>query len=196
MNNKSLMQIALGDQWQELPPALKAHYQSNANSDIGQMDIEYPIYMKPYLTLLRLFGALINRRGKNIPTTVEKHMKGDIQYWKRTIRFTQDKIILFKSFWVNDGSNELIEYVNPFLGLRMSVHIENNELHYEGRNFVVKLGNLLIPIPEWLVLGHTTIIETALNDNEFKMDFKLSHPIFGTVFRYSGKFKNITKSIS
>jgi len=192
MNNKSLMQIALGDQWQELPPALQAHYQSNANSDIGQMDIEYPIYMQPYLSVLRLFGVLINRRGKNIPTTVEKHMKGDIQYWKRTIRFSQDKIILFNSFWVHDGDNELIEYVNPFLGLRMSVHIENNELHYEGCNFVVKLGKLLLPIPEWLVLGHTTIVETALNDSEFRMDFKLKYPILGIIFRYSGEFKNIS----
>ena len=192
MKNNSLMQIALGDQWQELPLALQAHYQSKANSDIGEMDIEYPVYMQPYLSVLRLFGALINRRGKNIPTTVEKHMKGDVQYWKRTIRFSQDKIILFKSFWVYAGSNELIEYVNPFLGLRMSVHIENNELHYEGRNFVVKLGKWLIPIPEWLVLGHTTIIETALSDNEFKMDFKLRHPILGVIFRYSGKFKNVS----
>lgn len=195
MNKKSLMQIALGDQWKELPPALQAHYQSHDNSDIGQLDIEYPLFMQPYLTLLHLLGALINRRGKNIPTTVEKHMKGDIQYWKRSILFTGDKTIFFNSFWLHDGGNELIEYVNPFLGLRMSVHIENNQLHYEGRNFVVKLGKLLIPIPEWLVLGHTTIIETALNDHEFKMDFKLNHPIFGTVFRYSGKFKNTTKNI-
>jgi len=192
MNNKSLMQIALGDQWQQLPPALQAHYQSNANSDIGQMDIEYPVYMQPYLTLLRLFGVLINRRGKNISTTVEKHMEGDIQYWKRTIRFSQDKIILFNSYWVHDGNNELIEYVNPFLGLRMSVHIENNELHYEGRNFVVKLGKLLLPIPEWLVLGHTTIVETAISDSKFKMNFKLRHPLFGIIFGYSGEFKNIS----
>lgn len=192
MKTKSLMQIALGDQWQELPPALQAHYQSNANSDIGKMDIEYPIYMQPYLTVLRLFRVLINRRGKNIPTTVEKQMKGDIQYWKRTIRFSQDKIILFNSFWIHDGGNELIEYVNSFLGLKMSVHIENNELHYEGRSFVVKLGKLLLPIPEWLVLGHTTIVETALNDSEFRMDFKLKHPILGTIFRYSGEFKNIS----
>jgi len=186
------MQIALGDQWQQLPPALQAHYQSNDNSDIGYLDIKYPIYMQPYLTLLRLFGALINRRGEKVPTMVEKHMKGDIQYWKRTISFSQDKIILFKSFWVYAGSNELIEYVNPFLGLRMSVYIKNNELHYEGRNFVVKLGKWLMPIPEWLVLGHTTIIETALSDNEFKMNFKLRHPILGTIFCYSGKFKNVS----
>ena len=119
-------------------------------------------------------------------------MQGDIQYWKRTIRFSQDKIILFKSFWFHDGSNELIEYVNPFLGLRMSVHVENNELHYEGCNFVVKLGKFLLPIPEWLVLGHTTIIETAISETEFKMNFKLKHPLFGTLFSYSGKFKTIS----
>ena len=186
------MQIALADQWQQLPPALQAHYQFNDNSDIGHLDIKYPIYMQPYLTLLRLFGALINRRGEKVPTTVEKHMQGDIQYWKRTIRFSQDKIILFKSFWFHDGSNELIEYVNPFLGLRMSVHVENNELHYEGCNFVVKLGKFLLPIPEWLVLGHTTIIETAISETEFKMNFKLKHPLFGTLFSYSGKFKTIS----
>jgi len=192
MNNKSLMQIALADQWQQLPPALQAHYQPNDNSDIGQMDVEYPVYMQPYLSLLRLFGVLINRRGENIPTTVEKHMQGNIQYWKRTICFSQDKTILFNSFWVHDGSNELIEYVNPFVGLRMSVHIENNELHYEGRNFVVRLRKFLLPIPEWLVLGHTSIVEAALSDDEFKMDFKLTHPLLGTIFRYSGKFKNVS----
>ena len=192
MNNKSLMQIALGDQWQELPPALQAHYQSNANSDIGKMDIEYPIYMQPYLTVLRLFGVLINRRGKNIPTIVQKNMNGDVQYWKRTIRFSQDKTILFNSFWVHESSNELIEYVNSFLGLRMSVHIENNELHYEGRNFVVKLGKFLLPIPEWLVLGHTTIVESAVSDHEFQMNFKLRHPLFGIIFSYSGIFKTIS----
>jgi len=192
MNEKSLMQIALGDQWQELPSALQAHYQSNANTDIGQMDIEYPLFMQPYLTVLRLFGVLVNRRGKKIPTTVEKHMKGDIQYWKRTIRFSEEKIILFNSFCVHDRGNELIEYVNLFLGLRMRVHIENNELHYEGCNFVLKLGKLLVPIPEWLLLGHTTIVETAITDCEFTMDFKLTHPILGLIFRYSGEFKNIS----
>jgi len=192
MNNKSLMQIALADQWQQLPAGLKAHYQLNNNADIGQLNIEYPMYMQPFLTLLRLFGVLINRRGENIDTTVEKHMQGDIQYWKRSIRFSENKIIYFNSFWVHAGSNELIEYVNQFLGLRMSVHIENNELHYEGLSFVLKLGKLIIPIPEWLLLGHTTIVETGLSDSEFKMDFKLKHPLFGRIFRYSGEFKNVS----
>ncbi len=189
MNKQSIMQIALGKQWQQLPPALQAHYQYKANSDVGALDIEYPVYMQPYLSFLHLFGVLINRRGKNIPTTVEKHMQGDIQYWKRSICFADKKIILFKSFWIHDINNELIEFVNPFFGLRMSVKVENNKLHYEGRNFVIKLGKLLIPIPESLVLGHTIIVETAVSDSTFKMDFKLRHPLFGIIFCYSGIFK-------
>jgi len=196
MNKQSLMQIALGDQWQKLPAALQAHYQHDINSDVGCLDIKYPIYMQPYLTLLHLLGALINRRGENIPTTVEKHMQGDVQYWKRTIRFPQNKIIFFKSFWVHDKNNELIEYVNPYIGLRMSVYVQNSELHYEGCHFVVKLGKSLISIPEWLVLGHTTIVETAISDKEFEMDFQLRHPLFGSVFSYSGKFKNTSSKLS
>jgi len=192
MNKKSLMQIALADQWQQLPPALQAHYQLNTNTDIGQLNIEYPIYMQPFLTFLRLFGVLINRRGENVDTTVDKHMQGDIQYWKRSIRFSENRTIYFNSFWVHTGGNELIEYVNPFLGLRMSVHIENNELHYEGLSFVLKLGQLIIPVPEWLLLGHTTIVETGISESDFKMDFKLRHPLLGRVFRYSGKFKNVS----
>ena len=190
MNNKSLMQKALGDQWQQLPPVLQAHYQYSTNSDIGYMDIEYPIYMQPYLTFLRMFGALINRRGKNIPTIVQKQMQDEAQYWKRTIRFPNNKTIYFKSFWVYNKENELIEYINSFIGLSMRVHVENNKLHYEGQHFVLKLGKILIPIPEWVILGHTTIIEVSKNESEFEMDFKLRHPLFGMIFRYSGKFKN------
>jgi len=186
------MQIALADQWQQLPPALQAHYQLNTNTDVGQLNIEYPVYMQPFLTFLRLFGVLINKRGENIDTTVDKHMQEDIQYWKRSICFSENKIIYFNSFWVYAGGNELIEYVNPFLGLRMSVHIENSELHYVGRSFVLKLWKLIIPIPEWLLLGHTTIVETGLSDSEFKMDFKLKHPLFGRIFRYSGRFKTVS----
>jgi hypothetical protein len=110
------MQKALGDQWQQLPLALKSHYQHNKNSDTGYLNVEYPIYMYPYLTFLHLFGVLINRRGKNLPTTVEKHMQGQIQFWKRTINFPESTRVLFNSFWIYDKNNELIEFINPFIG--------------------------------------------------------------------------------
>ena len=190
MTTKPLMQQALGDaQWAQLPPALQAHYQQNDNRDVGALDIDYPALMQPYLHFLRLFGALLNRRGKGIATTVAKHMEGDTQCWKRTVTFPDGKTLLFQSRWQYGGGNEVVEYVSPIMGLRMAVSVVDGKLHYSGKHLVLKLGSVLIPIPEWLVLGHTTIVETALDDSSFAMDFRLTHPWFGEVYRYAGTFR-------
>lgn len=191
---KPLMQQALGAQWEQLPPTLQAHYQHDPNTEVGELDIEYPGFMQPYLSFMRLLGALVNRRGKAVPITVETWMEGSIQRWKRTLHFPDGQEILFKSVCVYAGSNELIEYVNAFLGMRMAVTVEDGKLNYAGRHYVLKLGSVLLPIPEWLVLGHTTVVETALDDANFAMDFRLTHPWFGEVYRYAGKFR--TKSLT
>lgn len=185
---QSLMQQVLDDQWTQLPPALQAHYALNDNRDIGVLDIEYPDFMQCYLNLIFLFGALINRRGKQTPTIVQKWMQGQTQHWKRTIRFGDGKEIIFQSRWEYAGPHELIEYVNAFMGLRMATYVRDNKLIYRGISLVLKLGPIKLPIPEWLVLGHTTIEEKALDNNYFEMDFKLQHPLFGMIYRYTGIF--------
>jgi hypothetical protein len=186
---KSLMQCALGADWDKLPPALQAHYHFGRTIDRGHMDIEYPRFMQPYLTLLRLVGALINRNGRQVATMVEKSVVAERQYWRRTITYPDGKAVYFNSFWVSARGNQMIEFVNPLLGLQMAVHVEDGKLHYQGVRFVVKLGRLLMPIPEWMVLGHTTITEQAIDETHFAMDFRLTHPLFGQVFRYSGTFE-------
>ncbi|HFE47963.1 MAG TPA: DUF4166 domain-containing protein [Chromatiaceae bacterium] len=189
MNRQPLMQRALGADWDRLAPALRKHYQHGDNTDTGKLDIAYPRFMQPCLSILRLFGALVDRRGERIPTSVAKRMEGDTQYWRRSIRFPDGRVVLFKSRWQYAGDSELIEYVNAFLGLRMRVRVKAGGLYYEGRHYVLKLGRMLLPIPEWLVLGHTTIEEKALDDERFRMDFRLRHPWFGQVFRYAGEFR-------
>ncbi len=98
-------------------------------------------------------------------------------------------MVHFNSFWVAARGNQLIEFVNPVLGLQMLPRVKDGRLHYRGVRFVVKLGPLLVPIPEWLVLGRTTIVEEAVDETHFVMDFRLTHPLFGQVFRYSGEFE-------
>ena len=187
----SLMQNALGADWDKLPAALQAHYRFGKTIDNGHMDIEYPRFMQPYLSVLHLMGALIDRGGRQVPTVVEKTVVGERQYWRRTITYPDGKVVYFNSFWVFAGGNQMIEFVNPVLGLQMSVHVEDGKLHYEGVRFVAKLGRWLLPIPEWLVLGHTTIVEEALDETHFAMDFRLTHPLFGQLFRYSGTFEAV-----
>ncbi|HMW18364.1 MAG TPA: DUF4166 domain-containing protein [Accumulibacter sp.] len=182
------MQRALGDDWQRLPAALQAHYQVGPNVDIGCMDIEFPMWMKPYLWLLHRFGALLPRSGKHIPTRVEKNVVGERQFWRRTMHFPDGRLVTFNSVWVPGDKNHLIEFVNPMMGLEMTVRVEGNQLRYEGVRFVLKWGRLVVGLPEWLILGHTTIVEHGLSENTFAMDFRLTHPFFGQVFRYAGTF--------
>lgn len=186
---KSLMQLALGEDWDKLPPALQAHYRFGTTTDKGHMNIEYPWFMQPYLSVLRVVGALVNRSGRDISTVVDKSVVGDRQYWRRTITYPNGKVVCFNSFWVSAGGNQVIEYVNPMLGLQMVTRVEDGRLHYRGVRFVVKLGPLLLSIPEWLVLGHTTIVEEAVDETHFAMDFRLTHPLLGLVFRYAGEFE-------
>jgi hypothetical protein len=186
---KSLMQHTLGDDWHSLPQALQAHYQFGTNVDVGKMDIDYPRFMQPYLSLLRLFGALIDRPGRQVATVVEKRVVDHRQFWHRTVTYGDAAVVLFDSFWIHAGGNQLIEFVNPVLGLQMAVHVEDGRLHYHGVHFVAKLGPFLLPIPEWLALGHTTIVEEAIDERSFIMDFRVTHPLFGQVFRYAGKFQ-------
>lgn len=189
MCKQSLMQRVLGEQWAQLPPALQAHYTLNDNQDVGELDIEYPGFMQCYLNIIFIFGALINRRGNKIPTVVQKWMEGQTQHWKRTIQFDDGKAVIFQSRWEYAGSNELIEYVNAFMGLRMEVNVRDDKLFYHGISLVLKLGPVRLPVPEWLILGHTTIEEKALDNGRFEIDFKLRHPLFGLIYRYTGVFR-------
>lgn len=190
---KSLMQCALGDDWDKLPPALQTHYRYGMTTDVGYMNIEYPRFMQPFLNVLRLFGALVNRSGQHVPTVVSKSVIGDRQYWHRTITYPDGKVVCFNSFWVSSEGNQLVEFINPLLGLQMAMHVEEGKLHYRGVRYVVKLGPCLLPIPEWLALGHTTILEAAVDETHFVMDFRLTHPLFGPIFRYSGEFEATSK---
>ncbi|MCL2635665.1 MAG: DUF4166 domain-containing protein, partial [Betaproteobacteria bacterium] len=185
---KSLMQMALGADWDKLPLSLQAHYRFGTTIDSGHMDIEYPRWMQPCLSVLRCLGALVDRRGRQVATVVEKEVVGNRQFWRRTLTYPDGRTRRFDSFWVAAGDGHLIEFVNPLLGLRMAPYVEDGRLHYRGIEFVAKPGPWLLPIPEWLLLGHTTIVEEALDDNHFAMDFRLTHPLFGQLFHYSGPF--------
>lgn len=193
MKTKSVMQMTLKEQWSELPQSLKAHYQGDDNIDVGKLSIEYPRAMQLPLNMLRVMGALINRKGSEIPTSVEKIMHKDKQFWRRQINLPNGKKVIFKSVWQYHTGNELVEFVNRFVGLRMAVKVEDEVLYYEGKGFEIRLWKLRLSIPEWMLLGHTSIQEKALDNHHFEMDFRLHHPLFGQIYRYFGTFSTKQK---
>lgn len=190
----NLMQRALGADWSRLPAALQAHYlpgpawADGAAMDVGHMDVSYPIYMQPVLTVLSWLGALVPRRAQNVATLVVRRAKAGQLHWQRTLTFPDGRIVRFNSVWEPGAPDSVIEFVNPALGLEMAPHVQDGRLRYEGRRFVARIGRWRLSLPEWL-LGHTTIEEAALDDRRFQMDFRMTHPLLGEVFRYKGTFE-------
>jgi Domain of unknown function (DUF4166) len=186
---KSLMQQALGDAWDQLPPALQSHYLPGKTLDVGHLDVEYPAYMQPALFVLSRLGALVRRRGKAVQTSVGKSVVDKRLHWHRTLRYSDGQTLHFNSVWELGPNGHVVEFVNSWLGLQMHPYVVGRQLHYRGVRFVARVGHWVLHIPEWLLLGHTTIEERALDDHHFAMDFRIVHPVLGQLFRYSGTFR-------
>jgi hypothetical protein len=84
--------------------------------------------------------------------------------------------------------NEIIEYIGCGFGLYLKLTVENNKLVYRSNRHLWQIGSLRIPIPDVLFLGHATITETAISEDEFELDFKIVHALFGETYRYGGSF--------
>ncbi len=183
------MQRALGADWHRLPAALRAHHSAWRSADCGHMDIDYPRAMQPGLFLLGALGALVSRRGRQVETRVDRHMDGERQHWRRTLRHADGRTSHFNSVWVPSAPGRFIEYVNPCLGLEMAPAWDGARLSCRGLRFVVRIGRWHLGVPQWLGPGVTHIVEEALDERHFAMDFRMTHPWFGQLFRYAGHFK-------
>lgn len=193
-----LMQKALGRQWYDLPKGLRHHYPQTdtVHTELGDLTIEYPSWMQIPLSILRITGALSNRKGEGLPTQVERHLTQNGERWQRSMQYPNGKQVQFSSRLELHNQRDLIEYLNRFLGIRMQAHVQNEALYCHSFGYVLKLGKLKINIPEWLALGEVSMREKAINDFQFTVEYKFQHPVFGQVFRYYGVFNTQAASLS
>lgn len=189
--NTAPIPTALQSDWDKLPRVLQLHYAVPAGQktkEHGYLDISYPRFMQPVLSILSRFGALIDRPGDRAPTKVVKYIEGSNQIWRRVISF-EDEDRTFNSWVEHTSGNQVVEYVNSFLGMKMLISTDGEVIRYHSNGYVIKLGGVRVPWPEFLALGRADIIERPVDEQSFDMDFTLRHPIFGQLFRYSGRFR-------
>jgi len=194
MNNMPLLQQALGEDWNKLPLVIQRHYSVPGNSNTcvtGNMEIGYPNFLLPFISLIHLCGGLVSRRGKNIETVVKKTISTQSTnlYWQRTLIYPDNKKDYFYSRMVYLRNHELIETVRFGFGLRLNVSVDNGVLVYRSNGHIWQYGKLRLTFPDWLLLGAATIIETPISDQQFRLDFSIRHPLWGNSYWYHGIFQ-------
>lgn len=190
----SLMQQVLGADWHKLPGVIQRHYQlENEQQNVleGLMAITYPRFMFPLIWLLHLFGGLVLWSGNEVQTRVQKTAGADILHWQRIMSYPDGKIDYFRSQMRYLGEHELVEMIGFGFGLRLKVEVCNGDLLYYSNGHFWQWGKFSINIPDWLLLGSATISEHALSEEEFYLDFRIQHPLWGETYSYRGRFRYI-----
>ncbi len=190
----NILQKALGEDWNKLPAVIQRHYSVPIDSNTclkGNMEIGYPNLLWPLINLIHLCGGLVSRRGKRVETLVEKTISAQnaTLYWKRTLTYPDSRKDYFYSHMVYLQAHELIEMVRFGFGLRLKVSVKNGNLVYRSNGHIWQYGKLRLTFPDWLVLGEATIIEHAVSDQQFRLDFSIRHPLWGKCYWYHGTFQ-------
>ncbi|WP_447588119.1 DUF4166 domain-containing protein [Aquipseudomonas campi] len=190
-----IFQQVLGAEWQRLGPIIRRHYFLRSYSDdyicvSGQMDdIHHSTIAKLLIPFGRLFGAIVPYRGRDIPIDVHYSCRPDnaALYWDRAFKFPRGDFH-FRSHMLPFGEAEVVEYVRFGVGLRLAVSAEEGALVFRSKGFIWRLGRWHIPVPIGLLFGKAYIEERPVDEETFSMRLLIEHPLFGLLFRYSGRF--------
>ncbi|MBV1882436.1 MAG: DUF4166 domain-containing protein [Pseudomonadales bacterium] len=197
MIRKSIFEIVLGDQWDDLCDVIKRHYSLKPFSDDyvcvrGEMsEVYHSAAAKLLIPFAILFGAVVPFRGSNVP--IEVHYNSNTRngnlYWDRIFKFSDKNHFHFKSHMEHIQGNEVVEFVRLGVGMRLKVTAEEGAIIFRDNGYIWRLLGVTIPIPVNLVLGSAYVEERSIDDSTFSMKMIIKHPLFGVMFRYAGKFK-------
>lgn len=202
---KPAIKQALGESWESLHPLVRRHYDIKPGTATrvvmrGSMDEVYHSAIAMIFILFgRFFGALVPYRGNNIPVVVRNWTSADNSndmFWHRTFSFPNRPPFIFASRMEFIAQDEIVEYVRLGMGVRMRMSVQNQALVFTSIGYRWNIGPFTVYLPNWLILGRAIIVERAVSNNEFYVNFVMNHPIFGRTFAYSGTFQIIDETVS
>jgi hypothetical protein len=190
-----IMRRALGDGWNRLGDVVRTHYNVTPGREgavvmNGTMTVYHSRLAYPFLVMGRIMGALIAKKGENVPVCVRNWCRpgSPAIHWHRTFYFPGGAPLVFSSRMEHLAGDEIVEYVGLGLGVRLRLTEENGAMVFTSRGYQWKLGPLSLALPDWLFLGKSSIREIPVDDRHFRVEFTMRHPLLGETFGYHGNF--------
>lgn len=198
LSDKPIIKLALGEDWERLHPSLRREHDITPGlpAEVVMHGSLYEVFhsriAKVFVLPARLFGALVHRKGHDVPTTVRTWTTADDPinvYWHRSFHFPGRPPVIFASRMAYLGGREVIEYVRGGLGLRMRLSLIDERLVYTCTGYQWNYGRISIAIPSWALLGGGAICQYGFSETSFEMAFCMRHPWYGRTFAFSGEFR-------
>ena len=187
---------ALGEDFHNLHEAVRKHYGELAIDVSGTMDVIYVKKIIKPLALVsnRLFQAPVPRSGSAVKMSLHNRVDDSgAMHWVRTFfnnpSFPED--VSFTSRMVCSGDHRIIEYTRYGLGVESDLRVDGQgSLVYDMRKYVVRMPffRLMVRFPTWLSpFGGGRTKEIGETEDSFRIEFEMTHPIFGRTVGYTGR---------
>ena len=193
--NEQIFKAVFGSTWDKLPPVFQKRYMNCPYShDIttveGEMDIHYSKVMSCLMPFFRLFHVLVPYEGKNIPVKVDfrSQMESDAVCLDRKFYFSRRQPYEFNSSMHVIKDNDVVERMSFGIGWRTHYFYDGKKVVMQHKGYVWKVCGLNIPLPLEMFVGRGYAEEAVIDDNSYRITMTLSHPMFGTLYSYSGNF--------
>jgi Domain of unknown function (DUF4166) len=198
LKNKPIFQDIFGEKWNDLPPALHKHYANRPYSnDITIVEGKLDVSCKPSLQFLapimKLMGQIPVRNEKNVQVTVRFQSDPDTRdfQFNRVFHFKGAKPYIFRSRMVQIKDNEVIEIMRFGLCWKMLYLWDGGKVILEHKGYAFHLFGHFIAMPLTFVVGKGYAEEIAIDDNRFDMIVHITHPWWGRIYEYKGRFRVI-----
>lgn len=195
MKSVPIFQDVFGDAWHDLPVVMKKHYANRPYSNdvttvAGHLDVMCAGPIKLFSSLFWLMKGIPPHNESNVPVTVhfESNKVTKEFRFNRIFYFKNRNSYSFQSRMIQTSGNEVIEMMRFGLGWKMSYTWEDGCVKLKHKGYVVALLGYFIPVPISFLMGQGDAKEQAIDDDTFDMHVEITHPWWGKIYEYKGRF--------
>jgi hypothetical protein len=184
-----------GETWESLPPVMKKHYANRPYMDDitvveGTLDVTCKAPLVWFSPLMKLMGQIPTYNEQNVPVTVrfQSDKSSKAFHFNRIFNFKDTKPYTFQSRMLQIKDNEVIEIMRFGLGWKMLYVWDGQKVVLQHQGYALQLFGYFIPMPLTFLIGKGYAEEVAVDDNTFDMMTCITHPLWGKVYEYKGRF--------
>ncbi len=195
MASRPTFAAIFGAEWENLPPVFHKHYANrpygnDAVTVEGILDVHAAGPIRLLRPILAPMGGIPPFTASGVPATVCFESEPDTPafHFNRVFRFPDRPPYRFHSRLLPRGGNEMIEIMPFGLGWRAAYRWADNTVQLSHRGYILRLFGHDIPLPLEPLFGRGYAEETAVDDDTFDMHMEISHPRWGRIYGYAGRF--------
>jgi hypothetical protein len=196
-----LFKKILGSAWQGLHADIRTRFDHNPRpgeplyyeGELSELRCSFVGRLLGFLTLPLIKGALIPYNDADFPVDIQVYSKAGSPaiYKQRIYRLHGRAPIQFTSYMMESAKGEVLEYVGMGLGMKLVLHVEDGNLHFESDGYFWDMFGWRMPLPGVLTPGKTFLCHRNEGADRFSIRIEIRHALFGTTFVQAGQFREV-----